>query len=681
MPLRSLHARWLLVLLFFVTGAYAVAENITLTTYYPSPRGVYQQLRATTEVDIMATPSSPIPVGRGRLIIGGSIYGNPSGGICPEGSVWEDLNNSGGAPQNGECRDATTINAANTQPGLYFGGTDVAPVSRVIVVGNNFSPGQAGNPLTLRAGTPANSNNLNGGNLLLESGTSTGNGTSQIQFYTVTPNQGSGTTLRNPSEKMRILGNGNVGIGTITPGSKLTVQGSSDATQVVIAANAPQSNSNPLLRLTTSAGAELLRLHSDDNTNVFLGLNAGNANTTGVGASGTFIGSNAGVLNTSGFGNTAIGARALRLNTTGTQNVAVGMNAMLMNTTSWDNTAVGTAALAANTTGRQNAAVGSQGLAGNTSGQYNTAVGADAGLGNTTGSNNVFLGYGAGSSAPAGASNQLWIANTSGGLPLIYGDFSAGNVGIGTNAPVLTLALNDTDTGFNATPGTLRVLTDNVQRMKFRSDGGVDIGEDANLNPGNFSRLQVHGAIEARSVENTFAGAALYLTNTRPGSSNFWQMEHLNSGDLVWYTPVGGVIIERMRLTRNGRLSTTGGKAFKIPHPLFPETMELVHGAIEGPEYAVYYRGETTLADSQATIMLPRYFEALTRKDQRTILLTAKNGWSPLYVEGKVADGRFVVKTTSDGNPSQAFYWELKAVRADLDPLDVEIKKEPRSPQ
>ncbi|MBI4597495.1 MAG: hypothetical protein HY737_03740, partial [Candidatus Omnitrophica bacterium] len=39
---------WLLIGLLLATTAYVVAEEITLTTYYPSPRGVYQELRSTS---------------------------------------------------------------------------------------------------------------------------------------------------------------------------------------------------------------------------------------------------------------------------------------------------------------------------------------------------------------------------------------------------------------------------------------------------------------------------------------------------------------------------------------------------------------------------------------------------------------------------------------------------------
>jgi len=51
--------QWLVVALFLGTAVYALAEDITLTTYYPSPRGVYQELRTSGDVkigDISATP-------------------------------------------------------------------------------------------------------------------------------------------------------------------------------------------------------------------------------------------------------------------------------------------------------------------------------------------------------------------------------------------------------------------------------------------------------------------------------------------------------------------------------------------------------------------------------------------------------------------------------------------------
>jgi len=66
-----------------------------------------------------------------------------------------------------------------------------------------------------------------------------------------------------------------------------------------------------------------------------------------------------------------------------------------------------------------------------TNGDKNVAVGYMAGYNNADGIGNVFLGNMAGFSESS--SNKLYIANTS-GVPLIYGDFSTGNIGLGTTS-------------------------------------------------------------------------------------------------------------------------------------------------------------------------------------------------------------------------------------------------------
>lgn len=122
-------------------------------------------------------------------------------------------------------------------------------------------------------------------------------------------------------------------------------------------------------------------------------------------------------------------------------------------------------------------------------------------------------------------------------------------------------------------------------------------------------------------------------------------------------------------LTVHGTLTATT-KNFATTHPL-DSGKTLYHSSLEGPEIGVYYRGEAKLVKGQATIILPDYFEALTRKENRTVILTCKNGYSPLYYE-EINDGKFIVKTTKDGSADQAFSWEVKAIRADLAPLVVE---------
>jgi len=116
-------------------------------------------------------------------------------------------------------------------------------------------------------------------------------------------------------------------------------------------------------------------------------------------------------------------------------------------------------------------------------------------------------------------------------------------------------------------------------------------------------------------------------------------------------------------------------KNFEIPHPLYPKEKLLVHSSLEGPEHAVFYRGESQLVDGAKEIELPDYFEALTRKENRTAQLTPIDGYSPLYIDGRVKSGKFVVRTSPGGNPEQKFFWEVKAVRADIAQLVAEETK------
>ena len=189
---------------------------------------------------------------------------------------------------------------------------------------------------------------------------------------------------------------GNVGINTDAPAGKLHLKASADATGLVIDANSIQSNTNPFIKFRSSTGTELMWIHSDDTSNVFLGLNAGRTNVpdfaTLEGVRNSFIGSGAGFSNTTGHANTAMGYHALYFNN-GTQNTAVGSNALASNTgLGWDNTAIGMNALASNAAGSFNTANGMLSLAANTSGNFNTANGYKALRSNVAGSNATAIG-------------------------------------------------------------------------------------------------------------------------------------------------------------------------------------------------------------------------------------------------------------------------------------------------
>jgi hypothetical protein len=225
---------------------------------------------------------------------------------------------------------------------------------------------------------------------------------------------------------------GNVGIGTTTPTFKLEV--SEDASFNGIRVGRGNGN----IPTNTASGPEALNSNTSGYDNTASGNQALYENTTGFWNTAT--GSFSLHSNTSGEANTAVGVWALNANTTGNYNTALGFEALRLNTTGTRNTASGLAALYENSTGSFNTAFGQQALRHNTTGNSNTAFGYESGYNNVTGTDNVFLGNQAGYNETG--SNKLYIANNSVNPPLIYGDFAAGNVGLGTINPTAKLDVN-----------------------------------------------------------------------------------------------------------------------------------------------------------------------------------------------------------------------------------------------
>ena len=233
----------------------------------------------------------------------------------------------------------------------------------------------------------------------------------------------------------------NVGINTLTPLGKLHVKGSSDISQLIIDANATQSNSNPLIRLRKSGGANLLSITADDSTNCFFGLKAGITNiASSFALNNSFIGYQAGYLNATGHDNTAVGSQALYSNTRMSQNTAIGKGAL--GTQSYDpgfdyssgNVAIGNAALLSNQpvspiTGIANTGVGWSALRFNSTGANNSAFGFSSLYSNTTGTKNTAIGMN------ALYFNTLASTNTAIGMNAMYSNTAAGaNTAIGQNA-------------------------------------------------------------------------------------------------------------------------------------------------------------------------------------------------------------------------------------------------------
>jgi hypothetical protein len=204
--------------------------------------------------------------------------------------------------------------------------------------------------------------------------------------------------------------------------------------------------------------------------------------------------------------------------------------------------------------------------------------------------------------------------------------------------------------------------------------------------------LETAGNMDAAGTITAGGGGNLLIGNggivgTTAGqltlSGNFVNIQVGGSGvsgaGSTWFFPSGGVEIGGFNndpgagsLYCTGTITSAGAKAFKIIHPQ-DSSKYLIHACLEGPEIAVFYRGEgQTDEDGLATITLPDYFEALTAKTGRTVQLTELIEDDDAEI-GKVSatrvkDGKFGVRSEY---ASQRFYWEVKAVRADVDPLII----------
>ena len=349
--------------------------------------------------------------------------------------------------------------------------------------------------------------------------------------------QSTNSIILKPSntEAMRILANGNVGIGTTAPSARLHVIDTVEPLRFGYSASQYGS-------ISTTSGGDLefsctgneIDFHRNATQLVYLDVNQSGTNhanfrmwngynvvnylttsgnsylnggNVGIGTTNptealdvvgkialndggnsVFIGVSAG-LNDDGSNNdnVGIGLNSLRNNTTGYFNTAIGAYSLDSNTTGANNTATGRQSLTSNTTGLQNTANGYQSLRFNTTGANNTANGYQSLL-NNTGWNNTGNGY------------LSLLNNTSGNNNIANGGNSGRFISDGVTANTITnnslylgyntkaLANNQTNQiviGYDATGnGSNSVVlgNDSITKTTLRgnvsTDGSVQVGDN-----------------------------------------------------------------------------------------------------------------------------------------------------------------------------------------------------------
>ncbi|GEM_PF-2529025 len=203
---------WLVMGVLLGTIAYAIADDLSVTTYYPSPRGVYQELRATGNT-YLATQSGNVGIGltnpASKLVVAPGSLGPGAVGALFGGSV----NAGNGFTAQVQLNAA----AADTPSRLNFGDGPSATVTAQL---ESSHLGTGGGYLAFKTREQADVNLL---------------------------------------ERMRIDENGNVGIGTIGPTVRLDVNGgvmrvyTSDNASV--SAFSTNADSRSYLSLVSKAGA------------------------------------------------------------------------------------------------------------------------------------------------------------------------------------------------------------------------------------------------------------------------------------------------------------------------------------------------------------------------------------------------------------------------------------------
>jgi hypothetical protein len=194
---------------------------------------------------------------------------------------------------------------------------------------------------------------------------------------------------------------------------------------------------------------------------------------------------------------------------------------------------------------------------------------------------------------------------------------SSGNVGIGTSSPSKKLIVNSAPDTTNPSNGVYFEANNpglTASQINSTSSGLGVVGMVTNFG-GDFHIRSFWGVCIDKGAGNLGSGAG----NTVNADSRTFSIRQY-AGATTWNTQFS--VNGSGNCTISGSLSKGSG-SFRINHPLKPDTHQLVHSFIEGPQADLIYRGKVELVAGLAEVnidtvagMTEGTFVALNREVQ-----------------------------------------------------------------
>jgi len=298
------------------------------------------------------------------------------------------------------------------------------------------------------------------------------------------------------------------------------------------------------------------------------------------------------------------------------------------------------------------------------------------GVGGSSGASMVYVYPNAGLIGGSFYSNGAYALRSMGDFYVSGNAIVTTCLGIGTSDPALDIAIDDTDTGFSGYAGVLDAVVDGSSVASFRA-AGLGIGRTPSV------PLDVQGRAYFR---NATGGVRNFLlangqdcgelqTRDPNGLIKVWLSSYQsggNYGSVLAACDSAGISqawIDCKADTGKGTL-VADIKNFRETNPRDPKT-DIYYASLEGPEAAMYIRGNGRLVNGRAQINLPDHFRDLANMEMATLQLTPASFRSLGLGYEVDENGQITVGELGGGHGSYAFSWVVTAVRKGYEDYEV----------